>query len=103
MEERKLKEIISWLLSGDVSIQYQTKRDLMETTPVEIEKLQIQIAVTGWGKSFLSKRNNQTEQWGDGWYSPKWISTHYTLLDLREIGIHPETPQYKDKCKTTSR
>ena len=86
---------ISWLLSGDISIQFQTQRDLLNADKIDFEKLQKRIAKEGWGKAFLSKRNSKTGQWGNGWYSPKWISTHYTLLELKSIGIHPETPEYK--------
>ncbi len=28
-------------------------------------------------------------QWGGGVYSPKWISTTYTLLQLRDLGVDP--------------
>ncbi|MCF7859391.1 MAG: hypothetical protein K9N07_08765 [Candidatus Cloacimonetes bacterium] len=91
--------MINWLLSGDVSIKYQTRRDLLETEPEELEKLQKRIALEGWGKAFLAKYNSQTGQWGNGWYTPKWISTHYTLLELKNIGIHPETPQYKNSAE----
>ena len=44
------KEIISWLLEGDVAIQYQTHRDLFG---VDDPKLQKRIATEGWGKQFL--------------------------------------------------
>ncbi|MFC1898575.1 hypothetical protein ACFLYJ_03280 [Candidatus Cloacimonadota bacterium] len=89
-----MNEIIDWLLSGDISIQFQTKRDLLKTGKRELEKLQKKIAAESWGKSFLEKRNSETGQWGNGWYSPKWISTHYTLLELKSIGIHPANPEY---------
>jgi hypothetical protein len=90
-----MNEIINWLLEGDVSIQFQTKRDLLKTNKKELSELQKRIEVKGWGKAFLEKRNNETGQWGNGWYSPKWISTHYTLLELKSISIHPSNPQYK--------
>ncbi len=75
------KEIIDWLLKGDVSIQYQTCRDLLKE---EKPKLQAWIAKEGWGAQFLSLRN-QNGHWGMGFYQPKWTSTHYTLLDLKNL------------------
>ena len=33
------KEIISWLLEGDVSIQYQTHRDLLKSDPALLREL----------------------------------------------------------------
>ena len=77
------QQIINWLLEGDVSIQYQVWRDLLGSDKKE---LQIRIANEGWGNSILSKRNSDG-QWGDRFYQPKWISTHYTLLDLRNLNI----------------
>lgn len=79
------QQIINWLLEGDVSIQYQVWRDLLGSDKKE---LQIRIANEGWGNSILSKRNSDG-QWGDRFYQPKWISTHYTLLDLRNLNLPP--------------
>jgi len=77
--------LISWLLEGDVSIQYQTYRDLLgENRP----DLQERIAREGWGARFLSLRKPEGH-WGDRFYQPKWISTHYTLLDLKNLAISP--------------
>ena len=47
-------QIIEWLLKGDVSIQYQVYRDLLD---VEKKDLQERIAIEGWGQMFLSKQN----------------------------------------------
>lgn len=87
-------EIIGWLLSGDVSVQYQTKRDLLEIPECELEPLRLRIAEEGWGRQFLEKRDEKTGIWGNGIYSPKWISTHYTLLDLKNLGLSPSHPAY---------
>jgi len=75
--------IVAWLLEGDPAIQYQVWRDLLG---VEKKKLQESIATKGWGHTFLSKRH-ASGHWGDRFYQPKWISTHYTLLDLRNLNL----------------
>ena len=77
------QQIIDWLLEGDISIQYQVWRDLLGS---DKKKLQARIANEGWGAIILSKRNPDG-QWGDSFYQPKWISTHYTLLDLRNLNL----------------
>jgi len=77
------QQIIDWLLEGDVSIQYQVWRDLLGS---DKKKLQTRIANEGWGNKILSKRNSDGH-WGDRFYQPKWISTHYTLLDLRNLNL----------------
>lgn len=74
-----------WLLEGDVSIQYQVHRDLFLT---ERRDLRDRISSEGWGARFLSKRHKDGH-WGKGFYQPKWISSHYTLLDLRNLCISP--------------
>jgi len=78
------KGTIDWLLEGDVSIQYQTRRDLLGEAPATLATLQAQIATAGWGARFLSLQRSNGH-WGRGYYQPKWISTHYTLLDIRNL------------------
>lgn len=92
MKNREAKDvqsqpIIDWLLEGDVSIQYQTYRDLLNT---ERPDLQARIALEGWGARLLGLRNAEGH-WGERFYYPKWTSTHYTLLDLKNLAISPDT------------
>lgn len=83
---------IEWLLEGDASIQYQTWRDLLD---IDNKNLQGHIANEGWGLSFLSKRHSNGH-WGDSFYQPKWISTHYTLLDLRNLNLPANNEMVKE-------
>ena len=78
-------QIIDWLLDGDVSIQYQVRGDLLGR---ENERLRGRIAREGWGGRFLALRRADGH-WGRAFYQPKWTSTHYTLLDLKNLGITP--------------
>jgi len=77
------RQLIAWLLEGDVSIQYQVHRDLLAT---EKPHLRDRIASEGWGAQFLSYRKKEGH-WGQRFYQPKWISTHYTMLDLKNLAI----------------
>ncbi|MGD9202225.1 MAG: hypothetical protein PVI26_11720 [Chitinispirillia bacterium] len=86
------QEIIKWLIKGDVSIKYQTYRDLLGNDKKE---LQDRIANEGWGKKFLLSRKSNGH-WGMRFYQPKWISTHYTLLDLRNMNLNPDNDLVKD-------
>ena len=85
-------EVIAWLLRGDVSIQYQVWRDLLEEKK---DDLQTRITSEGWGRKFLATRN-KNGHWGQAFYQPKWISTHYTLLDLRNLCIARDQPEIRD-------
>src|SRR5512137_366035 len=80
------EEIIDWLLDGDPAIAYQTMRDILESPERKQRAAQREIARRGWGKAFL-ERQNQDGHWGRGAYQPKWICTHYTLMDLKTLGI----------------
>ena len=91
--------IIQWLLEGDVSIQYQSTRDLLDETDREMQN---RIAEEGWGAAFLNLRN-ENRHWGRGFYQPKWISTHYTLLDLKNLNISPDQPEIRETLNTVLR
>lgn len=51
--------------------------------------MRARIATEGWGAQFLHARGPEGH-WGRGFYQPKWISTHYTLLDLKHLAITPD-------------
>jgi hypothetical protein len=90
-----MDSILDWLLEGDVSIQYQVYRDLLgENRP----GLRSRIASEGWGARLLQTRKPDGD-WGRAYYQPKWISTHYTLLDLKHLGIEPTHPQTRESVR----
>jgi len=84
-------KIIKWLLEGDIAIQYQVHRDLLDS---EKNLLRQRIESSGWGRNFLSQRS-ENGHWGQGFYRPKWSSTHYTVLDLKNLSIAPTNPEIK--------
>lgn len=93
------QEITNWLLRGDVSIQYQVYRDLLSTNR---EDLRGRIATGGWGAEFLSKRKADGH-WGKKYYQPKWTSSHYTLLDLKNLSIVPHHPLIRESVDKIAR
>ena len=95
----KHDEIIRWLLEGDVAIQYQVHRDLLDR---EQERLRQRIEKEGWGAGFLTRRRDDGH-WGRKYYQPKWTSTHYTLLDLKNLGISPEQPEIRESVAMVMR
>jgi len=74
-------KVTNWLLSGDISIRYQVQRDLLDK---DDRALQQRIHLEGWGKQLLDLQN-PAGHWGLGWYRPKWICTHYTLLIIKYL------------------
>jgi hypothetical protein len=88
--ESRTNPVIQWLLDGDPSIRWQTMRDLLRTDESAFERERRKISRDGWGARLLAKQN-AAGTWArgrssDGLYSPKWISTTYTKLLLRDLG-----------------
>jgi len=83
-----------WLLDGDVSLQYLTHLYLLDSPPDTIQPLQARVEKEGYGFKFLSARND-SGHWGLWFYQPKWTCTHYTLMDMKEIGM----PQDVKACR----
>jgi len=95
VEKMNTNKIISWLLQGDVTIQYQTHRDLLESEAKVLNSLKNRIQFEGWGKEFLNGRHIKINP-GRGFYQPKLINTHYMLLDLKNNCISPDIKEIKD-------
>ncbi|AEE49979.1 hypothetical protein [Haliscomenobacter hydrossis] len=89
----------NWLLEGDVAIQFQVQRDLCGELNLDLQR---RIKTEGWGRAFLEKRN-PNGGWGQDYYQPKWISTHYTLLDLKNLQIEPEVPEIRQTIERVLR
>lgn len=83
-----MNDVISWLLEGDVAVQYMTHKLLLDSDSTILAQLQNRIEAEGFGAEFLFHQN-PNGHWGIYYYQPKWTSTHYTLLDLKNLGISP--------------
>src|SRR5262249_57706149 len=95
---------IQWLLEGDPAIRWQTLRDLVGAGERTIERERSQVAREGWGARLLARQDRQgtwaSGQSSDGGlYSPKWSSTTYTMLLLRDFGLPANNRQARRACK----
>ena len=71
-----------WLLAGDPCNRIPgTARSPRRDRRARLKPVQARIARRGWGARLMAARRADGH-WGRGFYQPKWISTHYTLLDL---------------------
>lgn len=99
-----VENAVKWLLAGDPSIRWQTLRDLRDAPDQAVERERNRIARTGWGARLLAKQDRDGK-WASGQssdsglYSPKWISTTYTLLTLRDFGLAPSNRQARTACR----
>jgi hypothetical protein len=83
---------IRWLLDGDPAIRWQTLRNLLGAPARTVDREQSRIAREGWGARLLAMQDSEGTWSGGlssdgGLYSPKWTSTTYTMLLLRDLGL----------------
>lgn len=79
---------LEWLLSGDPVIERLTRKRLLEENVLFHQQ--------GFIENYLSRYDTKTKTWGNGFYGPKWVSTNYTLLDLKDMEIDPKHPVYQE-------
>jgi len=84
-------KVLDWLLAGDAVVAALTRRRLLE--------MPSQHNNNGLIEKYLRRFDAGTHLWGGGVYTPKWISTHYTMMELRSMEIHPETKAYRDALR----
>jgi len=83
---------VDWLLDGDPAIRWQTLRDLSDASPADVDSERHRVAGEGWGARLLALQDPEGS-WGGGLYTPKWTSTFYTLLLLRDLGVPADDSQ----------
>ncbi len=80
--------VLDWLLAGDEVVAALARRRLLELPSQHDNK--------GYIERYLKRFDPKTNLWGGGVYIPKWISTHYTMMELKSMEIRPETKAYQD-------
>jgi hypothetical protein len=95
---------IEWLLAGDPAVRWQVMRDLVGVSRHGAERERGRIARSGWGARLLARQDGDGRWAGGksadgGLYSPKWTSTHYTMLTLRDFGLPPSNRQARKACR----
>ncbi len=96
--------VLEWLLAGDPAIRWQTLRDLAGASKASLESERRRIAREGWGARLLRLQDPRGTWAGGkssdgGLYSPKWTSTTYTMLLLRDFGLLPGNRQAQNACR----
>jgi hypothetical protein len=91
-------QVVDWLMEGDPAIQWQTMRDVLGMPASKWKPVREQVAKEGWGQRLLSLRD-PGGTWGGGIYTPKWTSTNYTMLLLRDMGLPRESKAGAESAK----
>ncbi len=89
---------IDWLLDGDPAIRWQAARDLLGRSARAVAGERRRVAQEGWGARLLALQD-PSGQWSGGIYTPKWTSTTYTMLLLRDLGLLPGHAQALKACR----
>lgn len=95
---------IQWLLEGDPAIRWQTLRHLVGASERTVDRERNKVARDGWGGRLLALQDPGGSWAGGrssdgGLYSPKWISTTYTMLLLRDFGLPVRNQKARKACK----
>src|SRR5262245_47347775 len=85
-------------MTGDPAIRWQTLRDLGGVGPAKVARERDKVAAEGWGARLLAEQGRDG-MWAGGMYTPKWTSTHYTLLALRDLGVPSDNTQCRRACE----
>jgi hypothetical protein len=89
---------IDWLLEGDPAIRWQVMRDLIRSPESEWRPEQERVATEGWGARLLSHQDSDG-RWTPRLYGKKWISTTYTMVLLRRMGLPGSDPRAITSCR----
>ena len=101
---RPADKAIQWLLAGDPAIRWQVLKDVLGAQGRAVERERKKVESDGWGAALLARQDSDG-RWAagqtsdDGLYHPKWTSTTYTLLLLRDFGLTPAHPQAQKACR----
>lgn len=88
---------VDWLMTGDPAIRWQTMRDLMHAPRREWEAERTKVGLEGWGRQLLDFQD-ETGRWTPKLYGYKWISTTYSMVLLRRMGLPPRHPAALRAC-----
>jgi hypothetical protein len=86
-----------WLLDGDPAIRWQVLRDLIGASDRSMKRERQKVGREGWGARLLARQDPEGT-WARGLYSPKWTSTTYTMLMLRDFGLPATNRRARTAC-----
>jgi hypothetical protein len=100
---RNTDKVARWLLDGDPAIRWQALRDVVGAAERTVERERRRVAREGWGARLLTKQDPEGTWAGGlssdgGLYHPKWTSTTYTMLLLRDFGLPAANQQTRKAC-----
>ena len=92
-------EVRLWLMEGDPAVRWRVLAHLDEAPPDQVAAERARVGEVGWGARLLDVQDREGT-WSGALYSPKWVSTTYTLLHLMWLGLpagHPSAHRGLDR------
>lgn len=93
-----MDDVTTWLLEGDPAIRWQAMRDLLGEPESVWQAEQQRVAGEGWGAELLSHQDD-AGRWTRKLYGYKWISTTYSIVLLRRMGLPAGDPRAELTCR----
>lgn len=90
--------VVGWLLEGDPAVRWQAIRDLEAAAESVWMPEQERVATEGWGARLLEHQDDEG-RWTPKLYGKKWISTTYTMVLLRRLGLPRSEPRAITSCR----
>ncbi len=95
--------VIDWLLDPvEPSVRYRTLVGLLGRPPTdpEVRRTRSEIRQRGFAHRILAERT-EAGDWGgsQGFYRPKYLSTHWRMLVLSDLGLTREDPEIAELCE----
>jgi hypothetical protein len=94
--------VLDWLLDArEPSIRYRTLTELLgraESDP-EVRDAKQQIGRVGWAAEILAERSPDGRWGGDRMYAGKYVSTHWKMLVLSDLGVTRDLPPVRESCE----
>jgi hypothetical protein len=82
---------------SEPAIRRQTLRDLAGAPAGEWRRGQRRVATEGWGARLLAHRDS-ARRWTPRLYGKKWLSTTYSMVLLRQLGLPQDDEQARQSC-----
>lgn len=96
--DSRAEDAMAWLLEGDPAIRWQVLRDLVGAPGRTVARERAKVARAGWGARLLALQD-PGGTWGGGLYTPKWTSTTYSMLLLRDLGLPAGNRRARQACR----
>ena len=86
--------LLKWCMDFDPVIRYKTMKNIYKIPEIDLENEHSALEKDGLVSRYLSLVDKDTNMWDQGIYNPKWTSTHYTLLELKNLDVPNHNEQY---------